>query len=60
MYGGEGSLMDLYEKGDTEEDIFSRFDHTDQESGMVCLYFDHDRKDLLELFFELCDDMLPV
>ncbi len=44
--------MDLYEKGDTEEDVFSRLDHTGQESGMVSLYFEHDRKDLLELFFE--------
>jgi len=51
--------MDLYEKGDAGEDILEKFDHSDQEYVMVSLYFDHDRKDLLEPFFELCDDMLP-
>ncbi len=27
--------MDLYEKGDTEEDVFSRLDHTDQEYMII-------------------------
>jgi len=60
IYGGEDCLIDLYEKGDAVEDILEKFDHSDQECVMVCLYFDHDKKDLLELFFEVYDDVLPA
>ena len=58
MYGGEDCLIDFYEKGNSEEDIINEFKSSDEVIALVSLYFDHDEESLIDLFLDVCKNII--